>query len=94
MNQIDFIGDLPPLRPFKDVRNTRSSAAEEKAQLLLALGRLCQTPPQSVRNGSVNLTRDWIACQKKGLALAANSRASVNDLSIAVKNMRRFLEPA
>lgn len=45
MSQLDFIGDLPPPRPFKDIRPTRSSSAEEKAQLLLELGRLCQTPP-------------------------------------------------
>lgn len=41
MKQIDFIGDLPPPRPFKDIRNTRSSSAEEKAQLVIELGRLC-----------------------------------------------------
>lgn len=47
MNQIDFVGGLPPAGPnaLRAVRNTRSSAAEEKAQLLLELGRMCQTPP-------------------------------------------------
>lgn len=90
MNQLDFIGDLPPPRPFKDIRSTRSSAAEEKAQLLLELGRLCQTPPQSVRNGSINLTREWMACQKTGRGLCANTRASIPHLTAAIANMRRF----
>jgi hypothetical protein len=44
MNQLDFIGGLPQA-PFKDIRNTRPSAAEEKAALCLQLGRLCKTPP-------------------------------------------------
>lgn len=45
MNQLDFIGGLPQA-PFKDIRNTRPSAAEEKAVLCLQLGRLCKTPPR------------------------------------------------
>lgn len=92
MNQIDFFGDLPPPRPFKDIRSTRSSSAEEKAQLILELGRLCQNPPESVRNGSINKTRDWVACQKVGKALCANSRASAVQLTSAIANMRRFIK--
>lgn len=93
MNQIDFVGGLPPTNAntLRAVRNTRASAAEEKAQLLLDLGRMCQTPPQRVRNGSVNLTREWIACQKSSKALCLNTRASVVQLGIAIKNMQRFL---
>lgn len=95
MNQIDFVGGLPPSNAASVraaiARNTRPSAAEEKAQLLLELGRMCQTPPQKVCNGSVNLTREWVACQKSGKALCLNTRASVVQLGIAIKNMQRFL---
>lgn len=47
MNQLDFVGDLPPTNAnaLRAVRNTRPSSAEEKAQQLFELGRLCQTPP-------------------------------------------------
>ena len=91
MSQLDFFGGLPPAAPFKDIRNTRPSAAEEKARLCLDLIRLCQTPPKSVRNGSVNLTREWLACQRGSKALAANSRASVVALEMAIKSMQRFV---
>lgn len=96
MNQLDFVGGLPSVAPapFKDIRNTRSMVAEEKARLCLELGALCKTPPSRVRNGSVNLTREWLNCQKKSIALAARARASVIELGMAVKNMRRFLEDA
>lgn len=90
MNQLDFIGGLPPPPAFKDIRNTRPSVAEEKARQRLELLALCRTPPESVRNGSVNLTRAWVAAQKKGKALAANSRASVVDLGLAIKAMQAF----
>jgi hypothetical protein len=90
MTQLDFIGGLPPPQGFRDIRNTRSSAAEEKAQLCLELGRLCMRPPPGVVNGGVKLTRDWVASQKQGLALARNPRASIPQLTIAVKAMRGF----
>lgn len=91
MKQFDFIGqpETPP-QSFRDIRNTRPSVAEEKAQLTLILGRLCASVPHRVRNGSVNLTRDWMAAQKAAKSLAANSRASVLQLSGAIGAMRRF----
>ncbi len=89
--QLDLVGDLPEPRKFKDIRNTRPSVAEEKANLVLELGRLCATPPQSVANGSINLTRQWLATQKASKATAASARASVLDLDMAIKAMRAYL---
>jgi hypothetical protein len=93
MNQIDFVGGLPPMTAaqFKDIRNTRPTVAEEKAALCLELGRLCTKPPESVANGGIELTRRWVAAQKTSLALARNSRASVVALSLAIKTMRGYL---
>lgn len=92
MSQLDFIGGLPQPAPFKDIRNTRPTAAEEKAALCLELGRLCMRVPPVVQSGSIEKTREWVAAQKVGLALAKNARASVPQLTAAIANMRRFLK--
>jgi hypothetical protein len=90
MSQIDFVGGLPAPKPFKDIRSTRPSAAEAKAELCLRLGRLCATVPPSVRNGSIQTVRDWKQHQEKALKLAKNARASVPELTAAISNMSRF----
>lgn len=89
MKQPDFFGNSQEA-PFKDIRNTRPSAAEEKANLCLELGRLCTKPPPGVVNGSVEYTRRWLAAQKDALAVAKNSRSSVARLTAAISNMRGF----
>lgn len=94
MNQIDFIGGGSVPKPFRDIRNTRPTVAEEKATLCLELGRLCSAVPPRVRNGSINLTREWVAVQKKARALVGNSRASVCELTAAITSMRRYTEAA
>jgi hypothetical protein len=47
----DLFGFAAPRPAFVDIRNTRPSAAEEKAQLALTLNQLCRTPPQVSRVG-------------------------------------------
>lgn len=93
MNQLDFVGNLPPMseRQFKDVRNTRPSAAEEKAALCLELGRLCLKVPDCVAQGSVEKTREWIAAQSAGLKLVKSARPSVPMLTAAIRTMRGYL---
>jgi hypothetical protein len=95
MSQLDFIGGAQeqPARPFKDIRNTRSTIAEEKAALCLELGRLCLRVPPSVANGSIEMTRNWVGAQKTSMKLVKSSRASVQELTSAIGNMRRFLGP-
>jgi len=90
VKQNDWVGDLPPPRPFKDIRSTRPSVAEEKAQLCLELGALCHAVPAAIRDGSIDKTREWITAQKAALKIAKNSRASVQELTAAINNMRRF----
>lgn len=90
MSQLDFVGDLPPPPLFKDIRNTRSRSAEEKAELCLALSRLVKKAPASVLAGSIQTTREWHAAQKTGIAVLNNSRASVAQLTAAIANLRRF----
>lgn len=40
----------------------------------------------------MNLTRDWVREQTRCRKVAKNSRASVNDLSMAINSMQRFEE--
>ncbi len=92
MDQLNFLGGEPVVtNPFKDIRNTRPSTAEEKAHLHMTLGRLCKTPPPKVLNGSVRLTREWLQHQKAGLALAGNARASVPQLTAQIATLRSYL---
>lgn len=79
----------PP--PFKDIRNTRPGVSTEKAELALALGRLCLKPPPKVMAGSVDLVRRWRAAQEKGMKVLNSKRATVPDLTAAITNMRSFL---
>ena len=89
---MDLFG-TPPLsaKPFRDIGNTRPSVAEEKAVLCMRLGELCKRCPASVANGSINLTRSWIAAQKQGVKIAANTRSSIHQLQSAISSMEVFL---
>lgn len=91
MSQLDFIGGGAQPAPFKDIRNTRPTAAEEKTALCLELGRLCMKVPPAIQSGSIEQTRAWAGAQKVALALVKNSRASIPMLTAAISNMRRFL---
>jgi hypothetical protein len=91
MNQLDFIGDLPPLKPFKDIRNQRPSAAEEKAALCLELGRLCHKVPPSISQGSIEKTRDWVAAQQRALKVVNSKRSSIAAITAELVNMRKYL---
>lgn len=92
MSQLDFIGNLPPQPPFKDIRNTRPTAAEEKAALCLELGRLCNKVPPCVAQGSIEATRKWVAAQQAGMKLVNSARPSVPMLTAAITTMRGFLK--
>jgi len=81
MNQVDFVGDLPPGKPFKDIRNQRDSVAEEKAVLCKLIGERCNKAPQSVVQGYVQTVRQWQEARKKAMKVAGNKRASVSELS-------------
>ena len=91
MNQDDFFGQQNRSAPFRDIRNTRPTVAEEKASLAFDLGRLCMRPPTSVVNGSIQATRAWVDAQKKALKLVKSPRASVQELTSAIGSMRSFL---
>ena len=90
-HQLDWVGG-PQAEPrqFKDIRSTRPSVAEEKAAKCLELGALLKRPPAAVVNGSVNVTREWQAARAAASKVAGSSRSSVQELSAAINNMRRF----
>ncbi len=92
MNQVDFVGGAAPVKTFLgQVHDTRPSVAEEKAELLLKLGKLMKRPPPGVANGSVQITRRWLADRKKAEKVAASSRTSVPELHGAISMMRAYL---
>lgn len=90
--QTDWVGggaSADP-KPCKDIRNTRPTVAEEKAQLALELGRIISKCPVRVQNGSVNLVREWRATKDAAAKVCANSRSSAQQLRTAINSMSRF----
>jgi hypothetical protein len=93
MSQHDMFGaaDEPATqKPFRDIRNTRPTVAEEKAQLVMRLGLLINRAPPSINKGSINLVCAWKDARAAAAKVAANKRASVHELSAAISNMERF----
>jgi hypothetical protein len=86
----DLFWHQTPPQPFKDIRSTRPSVAEQKAELALQLGRLIARCPPGIANGSINATREWVAARKQAAATAKSTRSSVQDLTAAISNMERF----
>lgn len=92
MNQIDFVGGLPEqgAKPAKLISNQRPTVAEEKAELCLRIGVLCKKPPASIINGSVQMTREWVAARKAAMATAGKVRSTVPELTAVLSSMERF----
>jgi hypothetical protein len=82
-----------PTAPFRDIRNTRESVAEEKARLCLELLGLCRAPPRSLNSASVNRVREWRAAHKSALKVLASKASSRGELSSAINSMRSFEQP-
>lgn len=91
-DQSDWVGDTPPrvAKPFKDIRNTRPTVAEEKAQLLLQLGALIRACPASVRDGSVNKVRAWLVIRGAAAKVAGSSRSSTQQIRTAINSMNGY----
>lgn len=89
MNQLDWIGGTLET-PFRDIRNTRPSVAEEKAILARDLGLMARKIPKAYQDWSVNRVREFVAAQKKAIKLAAGKNSSVPDLTSAMTNLKRY----
>lgn len=90
--QTDWVSETTPkqAKPFKDIRSTRPTVAEEKAQLLMQLGTLIHTCPICVRDGSVNTVRAWRATRDAAAKVAGNSRSSAQQIRTAINSMARY----
>ena len=92
MSQLDFVGGLPEKqeKPIRDIPRVRDALADEKAALLLELGKCINTCPASVRNGSVQTVRQWRVERDKAAKVAGNKRASKQEISSALNSMRKY----
>lgn len=90
MSQIDWVGGGVAPKPFRDIRNQRSSTAETKANLLLDLGKLINKVPPHIMAAGIKRTREWVAARDAAAKIAANPRASIPDLTRAIANMGQF----
>lgn len=92
MKQEDWVGspvkDGP--KPWTGPKNIRPTIAEEKAELVLKLGKRINTVPESVKNGSVQVVREWRDARQKAAKVAGNQRASVQELQSAINSMQRW----
>jgi hypothetical protein len=91
MNQEDWVGaPAKDARPFKGPNFIRPTVAEEKALLVLKLGKLINIAPASVRDGSVQVVREWRDARQKAAKVAASQRSSVQELQSAINSMQRW----
>lgn len=90
MSQLDWVGE-PQAQPFKDIRNTRGSVAEEKARICLLLGARINTIPAMVRDGTIDQTRAWKRDREAAAKVCANKRSSVGDLESALNSMAKWV---
>ena len=65
---------------------------EEKAVLSLQLTELTRRCPPSICNGSIQVTRKWLADQKAARSILGNKRSTVRDLMQACSKMRDYLK--
>jgi hypothetical protein len=89
LKQADWVSE-PQDSVFKDIRRQRDAVAEEKAVICKLIGERCRKPPDSIVNGSVNATRDWLQAAKSAMKVAGNKRASVHELTSALSLMGWF----
>jgi len=96
MNDEDLSGSRPLARPSRVtiVRDQRPNVAQRKAELCLILLRMCQRPPQSVTQGSIQTVRHWRTEQERAVKIMKSKRASVVELELAIKSMKSFGDPA
>ena len=90
MDQIDWVGDEPKRKPFKDLPNLRPSVAEEKAKLCLTISEMCRKVPKNYQQMGVESLRDWKKTREEVLKVAGNKRASIHELTAAINNMKRW----
>lgn len=66
------------------------SIQEEKAVLIKKIGDVTMRIPASVRNGSVQLVRQWKEERQKAEKAIRNTRSSVNDLRSILNQMEKY----
>jgi hypothetical protein len=89
--QADWVGGQPPDdHYFRSLRNFRPGVAQEKAELCLQIGRVCNKVPAAVCNGSINLTREWQAAREAAMKVVKGKNSSVHQLISALSSMSRF----
>lgn len=90
MEQLDWVSTAPA-RPFKDIRNTRPSVAQQKAEMLLRLGDLINKIPPNVKGGgSINDVRNWRIGREAAAKVAKSTRSSTAEITSAISNMERL----
>lgn len=75
---------------FVDIRNTRDSVAEEKAEMFLKLNELIRRVPKSIASASVNKTRGYLAERERAKKVLCRKSSSRTELLSAINSMLRF----
>ena len=86
----DLFGHIAPRAPFKDIRDQRPSAADEKAALALELNRLLRTPPRSLGAASIQRVREFKHAHKTALRVLQSKTSSRPELLTAINSIRAF----
>ncbi len=91
MSQFDWVGGPQPKPPpFRDIRNTRPTVAEEKAILAKQLGELSRKAPPNCLDWSVQRTREFRDACDKARKVAGAQRSSVHELRSALNSLEKY----
>lgn len=89
MKQLDWVTAVDSAS-FRDIRNQKPSTAQEKAILLMTLGKLLRTVPDHIKSCSVQAVREWRAAHARAAQIAAGKKSSVHDIQHAIASMRAW----
>ena len=86
----DLFGFAQPVAQFRDIRNTRPSVAEQKAELCLRLSQMCRKVPPSICSADIKTTRNFVHHLGAAKKILAKKSASVQELQTAISQLESF----
>lgn len=89
----NLLGDEIAAEPFKDIRNQRPSAADEKAQLCMRLNALLRRTPPPDLIATVQQARAFGIAHKQALKKLNGRNTSRPELAEAFNSLSLFFPP-
>jgi hypothetical protein len=90
----DLFGHVEVSAPFKDIRNTRESVAEEKARLCQELNALLRKTPPASQIASIQQVKAFNTAHASALKTLRSKTSSRAELTSAISSIKAFHQEA